>query len=304
MKILVTGANGLLGGFLVPELASHGHTVLATGIGKSRLPASPEDHQVRYLPMDITDAMEVFEVIGEFRPDCIIHAAAVTQADDCEKDPIRCWQVNVTATRFILSAARECSARLIYISTDFVFDGREGPYDEQAEPAPVNYYGSSKLQAEKAVMQGGIPWNIVRTVLVYGHSDNVARSSLMSWVASKLSKGERIRVVSDQVRTPTYAGDLAKGIRLLLEKGGDGIFHISGEDVLTPYQMAIMTAEYLDLDTSLIEEVNADVFTQPAQRPLRTGFIISKAKDWLGYDPVPFREGLRITFNGKDSSGE
>ena len=299
MRILITGANGLLGGFLVPELANNGHTVLATGRGPCRLSTGDWGAEASDASLDITDAMAVHDNVTAFAPDCITHAAAITAADDCELDPVRCWKVNVTATGFIISAAQKAGARLIYISTDFVFDGEEGPYDEMAVPAPVNYYGSSKLAAEKAVCSSGLPYAVIRTVLVYGHSDNIARSSLMSWVRSKLSAGERIRVVTDQSRTPTYAGDLAVGIRLAMEKSATGLFHISGGDMLSPYEMAVMTAEHLGLDKDLMEQVNAETFSQPAKRPLRTGFIIAKASRELGYRPISFREGLVLSLNPK-----
>lgn len=294
MKILVTGANGLLGGFLVPELAANGHEVMATGLGPCRLQRGGSD-SFRYETLDVTDAMEVFRLMSDFTPHAVIHAAAVTQADDCEKDPIHCWNINVTATRFLVEAARACGAFFVYISTDFVYDGAAGPYSEDDLPAPVNYYGCSKLAAERAVLSGLSDSAVVRTVLVYGPSPNMARSSLMGWVARSLRAGQRIRVVSDQVRTPTFAGDLSRGIRRVAERRAGGIWHISGKDVLTPYEMAVRTADMLGLDKALMEKVDADTFTQPARRPLRTGFRIDKAVDVLGYDPMSFEEGLRLT---------
>ena len=294
MRILVTGANGLLGGFLVPELAAHGHEVLATGLGPCRLPETA-GNSYRYRTLDITDATSVFDTFSEFSPEAVVHAAAITQADDCEKDPIRCWTVNVTATRFAAEAARRQGAFLVYISTDFVFDGVSGPYREEDAPAPVNYYGCSKLAAEKAVLSTLADSAVVRTVLVYGPSPNMARSSLMGWVAKNLRAGQRIRVVSDQVRTPTFAGDLARGIRNIAERKSKGLWHVSGSDVLTPYEMAVRTADMLGLDKSLMERVDADTFSQPARRPLRTGFVIDKARRELGYSPLSFEEGLRLT---------
>jgi dTDP-4-dehydrorhamnose reductase len=294
MRILVTGANGLLGGFLVPALAANGHEVLATGLGPCRLP-DVEKGGFHYSTLDITDAMSVFDTVHSFSPDAIMHAAAVTQADDCEKDPVGCWTVNVTATRFVVEAAKRQGAFLVYISTDFVFDGASGPYDEQDAPSPVNYYGCSKLAAEKAVLSGSNDSAVVRTVLVYGPSPNMARSSLMGWVARNLRAGQPIRVVSDQVRTPTFAGDLANGIRTVAEKRASGLWHISGKDVLTPYEMAVRTADLLGLDKSLMERVDADTFSQPARRPLRTGFVIEKAVRELGYEPISFEDGLLRT---------
>lgn len=294
VRILVTGANGLLGGFLVPELAAHGHEVLATGRGDCRLPVSANS-AYEYHSLDITDPVQLFDVLEKWKPDHVVHAAAMTEADPCELDPVACWQVNVTGTRFIASAVEAVGASMTFVSTDFVFDGKHGPYQETDPTGPVNFYGCSKRIAEKAVMETATRWSIARTVLVYGHSDNISRTSLMSWVRTKLQAGEKIRVVDDQIRTPTYAGDLAIGIRLLAECGESGIFHLAGSDVLTPWDMALQTAQYLNLDASLMQRVNADTFSQPARRPLRTGFFIDKARQVLGYKPIAFADGLRLS---------
>jgi dTDP-4-dehydrorhamnose reductase len=297
MKILLTGANGLLGAYLVPELGRAGHDVMATGIGPCRLQNLPDWGKVVYRTLDITDSEQVVEVLESFSPEVIIHAAAHTQADFCETHQAACWDVNVTATRFIIESARKLNAFLVYVSTDFVFDGKAGPYKESDIPAPVNYYGCSKRVAEKAVIDSGLDWSIARTVLVYGKTDTVARTTIISWAAEKLGKGEKIRVVSDQLRTPTYAGDLAKGLRLIAENKAKGIFHLSGKELMTPYDMALKTADYLGLDRNLVEKVDASVFSQPAIRPLKTGFIIDKARQELGYDPITFSEGLGLVLD-------
>lgn len=239
--------------------------------------------------------MAVMAFMMEHRPRKIIHAAAMTQADDCEKDPVGCWNVNVTATRFLIDAANEVGAAILYVSTDFVFDGEAGPYEETDLPSPVNFYGCSKLAAERAVMASGLAWSIVRTVLVYGRSDHQARSNIMTWVRDKLISRTPVNVVDDQLRTPTWAGDLAMGIILVAEKNAGGTWHISGADLLTPYEMAVKTAHYLELDPSLMSRVTADTFSQPARRPLRTGFVIEKARRELGYIPVSFEKGLELT---------
>ena len=292
---MVTGSNGLLGGFLIPVLRSKGYRILATGKGPCRLPESWFDEQVIYMPLDITDGMCVMTFMNEHKPRRIIHAAAMTQADDCERDPVGCWNVNVTATRFLIDAAKTTGASMLYVSTDFVFDGDGGPYKETDQPAPVNFYGSSKLAAERAVMASGLDWSIVRTVLVYGRSDHQARSNIMTWVRDKLTTRTPINVVDDQLRTPTWAGDLALGISLVAEHNAGGIWHISGADLLTPYEMAVKTANYLNLDISLMTRVTAESFSQPARRPLKTGFMIDKAQRELGYTPVSFEKGLELT---------
>jgi len=294
MKILLTGSNGLLGQHLVKLLLeTTTHEIIATGRGADRLPFASNKHY-QYFSLDITDGIAVNDFILLHQPNVIIHAAAMTQPDPCEENPVECWNVNVTATRFLTDAAEKVNARFIYISTDFVFDGLHGPYKETDEPGPVNYYGSSKLAAEKSVITSKLQWAIVRTVLVYGNILVGNRSNIISWVKENLENDRPIKVVSDQWRTPTYVEDLAKGIVLVLEKNATGIYHISGEEGMSPYDMAVATADYLHLDKSLMTKVNADTFTQPAKRPLKTGFIIDKAKKELGYKPISLNEALKI----------
>ena len=293
MKVLITGANGLLGQHLVKLLIeSTNYMITATGKGVSRLPFN-SSNRFNYVSLDITNGVEVAAFIARDRPDIIIHTAAITQVDECEQNPIHCWNTNVTATRFLLGAAEIAGAAFIYISTDFIFDGISGPYLESDLPGPVNYYGSSKLGAEKSVMESKLPWCIIRTVLVYGNILVGNRSNMVSWVQNNLSQGKPIQVVSDQWRTPTYVEDLAKGILLAIENKAKGIYHISGEELLTPYDMAMATAAYLALDINLIEKVTASIFVQAAKRPAKTGFIIDKAKNELGFRPLSFKEGLK-----------
>jgi dTDP-4-dehydrorhamnose reductase len=298
MKILITGANGLLGQHLIKQLLDKQYTVIATSKGTSRLSF---DHHERYSyhQLDVTDGPMVNNMLLQFRPDIILHAAAMTQVDMCEENKIDCWNVNVTATRFLLDAAREINARFIYLSTDFVFDGLNGPYAEDAEPNPVNYYGSSKWGAEKAVAESGLQWTIIRTILVTGNPSAGTRSNIITWVKEKLEKGEKIRVVDDQYRTPTFVEDFVNGITLVLAKNATGIFHISGKDLLTPYQIAVETARILQLDESLIERTDSSSLSQLATRPPKTGFVIEKAQRELGYQPHEFRESLRKMFNVK-----
>ncbi|HRO47016.1 SDR family oxidoreductase [Agriterribacter sp.] len=294
MKILVTGANGLLGQNAVQQLTTAGHEVTATGRGACRLPAA--DKPYRYAAIDITDKESVLTQVAAIRPDVIIHAAAMAQPDACELNKEACYNTNVNATRYFTDAAAAVNAKLVYISTDFVFSGDDGPYRETDLPAPVNYYGETKWEAEQIVQQSGISRAIVRTVLVYGNILAGTRSNIVTWVKENLEKGNPIKVVSDQVRTPTYIGDLVSGIQLIIEKNAGGIYHISGREVLTPYDMAVQVAGYFGLNKALMEKVDAAVFTQPARRPLKTGFIIHKAEKELGYSPISFMEGIRNMF--------
>lgn len=249
-----------------------------------------------YTDLDITDGAALQNFIVAERPEAIIHAAALTQVDECELNKPECYNVNVTATRFLIGAAEEIKARLVYLSTDFVFDGLNGPYAEEDEPSPVNYYGSSKLAAEKAVMESKLEWAIVRTALVYGIVPAPGRKNIISMVTENLRASKRIRMVADQWRTPTFVQDLAEGVFLIIEKNARGVFHLSGDQLITPYDMAVATAKFFGLDSSLIEKITSEELDQPGKRPPRTGFIIDKAKKTLGFAPVPFEEGLQQLF--------
>ena len=217
MKILVTGANGLLGQTIIRLLLEKQYEVIATGKGEDRVDANSSPGYI-YKDIDITDGPAVERLIMEHRPSIIVHAAAMTQVDQCELNKQDCYNINVTATRFIIDAAKAVNARLIFVSTDFIFDGNNGPYSENDEPAPVNYYGSTKLVAEKAVMESGLDYAIARSILVYGSVPATGRTNIVGFVRQNLEANKPIKMVTDQVRTPTFVDDLAKGIILIIEK--------------------------------------------------------------------------------------
>ena len=294
MKILITGANGFLGYYLVEKLLQKNYHVIATGKGPGRLPFNKADTFI-YHEMDFTDPFAVHDVFVRTSPDVVIHAGAMSKVDDCELNQWEAYRVNTEATVTLLVNADEYKSFFIFVSTDFVFDGERGMYREDDALNPANFYGKTKKEAEEAVREYAYDWAIVRTVLVYG-KPRANRPNILTVVKDKLERGEKYNVVDDQVRTPTFVGDLADGIIAIVEKKAKGIYHISGEEVWTPYQMAIKTAEYLGLDSALINKVTAADFSQPARRPPKTGFIIDKAKRLLGYHPISFEEGLKKTF--------
>jgi len=292
MKIFITGSNGLLGQKLVAQLCNSDHRVLATGQGPCRIISLPKN--VGYQSCDITDTFDVEKSIKSFLPDVVIHSAAMTNVDECELNPEKCQVVNVEATMNVIQACQPIGCHLIHLSTDFIFDGKHGPYDEHGIPNPISKYGQSKLDAERLVQMATCPWAIVRTVLVYGISPGLSRTNIILWVKSNLEQGKQIQVVDDQFRTPTLAEDLAQGCILIAEHRATGIFNISGKDFLTPFAMANLTADYFGLDKSLIVRASVATFSQPAKRPPRTGFDISKAVNQLGFTPHSFIEGIRI----------
>jgi len=301
VKILITGANGLLGQKLVSLLSSSpGYSIIATSKSDPRFDTS--SNKLVFHKMDIANSADASNLIKTTQPNAVIHTAAITQVDNCELDPQNCYNVNVEGTRNIVNASRETGAFLIHLSTDFIFDGREGPYKETDKPNPISIYGESKLEGEQIVQSSMENYAIVRTVLVYGFLNDTSRSNIILWVSNSLRKGETIRVVTDQLRTPTLAEDLAMGCKLIADSGQKGVFHISGKDPLSPYEMAIQTARSYKLDEKLIYRANSSNFTQPAKRPPKTGFVIDKAKKILGYEPHSFEEGLLLLQDQMDHS--
>ncbi|MBL7840807.1 MAG: NAD(P)-dependent oxidoreductase [Cyclobacteriaceae bacterium] len=291
MKILVTGANGLLGQKLVSLLQEKEDIeLIATARGKSVQTIT----RGTFYMLDVTDKNQVDTLISATKPDVIIHTAAMTQVDDCETKRDACVLNNVTAVEHLIEACSKNGVHLVHVSTDFIFDGTHGPLDETAEPNPVNFYGESKLAAERLIQASNISWSILRTVLVYGVTNDMSRSNIVLWVKKSLEEGKTISVVNDQWRTPTLAEDLAQGCYLAAVKKATGVFNISGKDFVTPFDIATQTATFFGLDPSLIQPTDSTKFRQPARRPMKTGFIIDKAKKELGYEPHSFLEGLEI----------
>lgn len=291
MKVLVTGSNGLLGQKLVELYASRKDIeLIATGRGEDRNAALGHT----YCTMDITSEEEVNSVFDQYQPDAVINTAAMTQVDDCEDDRESCWLQNVNAVEYLAAACAKHGSFLLHLSTDFIFDGEAGPYSEEAVPNPLSYYGESKLASERVLQESSIDWAIARTVLVYGIVRDMSRSNIILWVKKSLEEGKDIKVVNDQWRTPTLAEDLAIGCALIVDKKAKGVFNISGKDLLTPYDMALKTANFFGLDTSTMTETDGSVFKQTAKRPPKTGFILDKAVEQLGYSPRSFEEGIAI----------
>jgi len=292
MKILITGSNGLLGQKLVHALhADKSVTLIATARGENRLKAV---QGFTYAAMDITDAKSVQQVIGQFKPEVVIHTAAMTQVDDCEDQQELCWAMNVTAVAHLVKACSGVGAHLVHLSTDFIFDGVDGPYLETASPNPLSFYGKSKLAAEKLLQESKLSWSILRTVLVFGVVEDMSRSNIVLWAKSALEKKQQLNIVNDQFRTPTLAEDLAQGCILAAKQKAQGIYNISGSDYMSVEELVRRVARYFGLDESYIHPVSSATLNQKAARPLISGFIIDKARKELGYAPHSFEDGVAL----------
>lgn len=293
MRILITGSNGLLGQKLVAALRNDPDVrLIATSRGSDRTPEPLGD---RYHGLDITSVADVDTVFDEVKPDVVIHTAAMTNVDACELDPVACKLQNVTATENLVRAAARHQSHFIHLSTDFIFDGRSGPYREEDQPAPLSIYGQSKLDAERIVMNAGsAKWAIARTIIVYGVAPGLSRTNVVLWAKSALEKGQPIKVVDDQWRMPTLAEDLADGCIRIAKRRATGIFNLSGPDGMSILELVQRVGVFFELDTSVVTAVRSDMLGQPAKRPPRTGFILDKARRELGYAPRSFEEGLAV----------
>lgn len=291
-RLLITGANGLLGQKLIKQMeqARDRYEVLATSRNPDHIPASPFKIQA----LDITDQGAVEKAMDAFQPDTLINMAAMTQVDACEAFQEDSRLINTEAPIQLGALCKDKGVHLVHLSTDFVFSGADGPYREEDTPQPVNFYGQCKLAAEQGLLEQKANHAILRTVLVYGIAPYMSRSNIVLWTRESLVKGKPIRVVTDQWRTPTLAEDLAAGTLLAADQEAQGIYHISGEDFMTPYEISMATAEVFSLDTSLISKADSSNFSQKAKRPPQTGFVIDKAKQELGYQPRSFKEGLAM----------
>lgn len=296
-KILITGSNGLLGQKLVYKLKHKPNiTLIATARGENRL---VDKAGYIYESLDITDYNNVKSVFEKHKPDVIINTAAMTNVDACETDHDGALLMNATSVEHqvkVLESLQNDTYKphFIHLSTDFIFDGTHGPLTEDEKPNPLSYYAETKLQAEQIVQASKLKWAMARTVLVYGIVDNMSRSNIVLWVKQNLEQGKTINVVDDQFRTPTLAEDLADGCILIAEKGATGIFNISGKDFMSILELAQKVADYYKLDKKLINPSKSADIKQPAKRPPRTGFIIDKARNVLGYNPHSFEEGIKL----------
>jgi dTDP-4-dehydrorhamnose reductase len=290
MRVLITGCHGLLGQKVLKVfLKSTSAEILATAKEpKTFLDLKGFD----YTMLDITNRSDVKNLVVYFNPDVIVNTAAYTNVDGCELNRELAWRVNVEGVRNLVHSARRVDAKLIHISTDYIFDGKNAPYDENAIPNPINYYGRTKLASENEIKIGGIRFAILRTNVLYGVGKNV-KSNFALWLYNKLSSGEKIKVVTDQIGNPTYVDDLAFAILKVVEFDKEGIYNVGGRDFVSRYDFALKLAEIFSFDHELIIPVKTFELNQVAPRPLKSGLITLKAEAELGLKPYGVEDGIR-----------
>lgn len=290
--VLVTGSNGLLGQKITEKILKEGGVnLIATSKGENRYPVK---EGYVYMDMDILDPIKVRAVVECYKPDSIIHTAAMTNVDACEDQKELAYELNVTSVETLLLLAEEYNIQLVHLSTDFIFDGEHGPYDELSAPNPLSYYGETKLRAEELLKNSKAKWAILRTIIVYGVINDASRSNIVLWAKGALEKGNPINVVNDQWRMPTLAEDLADICFLAIEHDAQGVYNASGKDMMSISELVAKVADFWHLDKELINEISAVTLNQTAVRPKKTGFILDKSMTELNYQPHSFEEGLAI----------
>jgi len=292
-RILVTGTSGLLGSKIV-KLAEQSFDVIPT---HHTCPSFKES-----IKMDMTDSAEVYQVVANTKPDLVLHVAAETGVDKCEKNRDEAWRINAEGTKSIAAACGKLGSKLIYVSTDYVFDGEKGLYVETDRLNPLNYYGWTKLKGEEFVAEYCQNYSIARTSVLYGWHEwkvNFAR-----WVIESLKRKEPIVVVDDHYNSPTLADNLAEVLLELAQADLVGIYHTAGSERISRYNFAVEIAKKFDLDVSLIAPVKMnELKIWIAKRPRDSSLCINKAQKQLKTRFLNIQESLKsMEMNRKESS--
>jgi len=299
-RVLITGSNGLLGQKLADLLTqSQSYSVHLTSSQEE--PVLAADPAV-FTRLDITDRRAVAGLVDRVTPSVIVNTAAMTNVDRCETNREQAWRTNVQGVENLVHAAKLTGAHIVQVSTDYVFDGRNGPYAEDDRPNPLSYYGRTKLASENLLRTSGVNHTIVRTMVLYGQARRV-KVNFALWLVRELQAGKSVRVAEDQVGSPTLADDLAFGIVRIIELNRQGVYHLSGPDVISRLEFARRLARVFRLDAKLIGAVKTAELNQAAPRPLKSGFIILKAATELNVSMSGSESGLKILKNQLTSLG-
>ena len=288
--VLITGGTGLLGMGLL-ETIPEGYKVIPSY--KSDFILGVYDG-FNFHKFDITKKNEVSNAFDKIKPSCVIHAASIANVDYCERNKNETYLVNVEGTKNILSLCKEYETKLIFTSSNAVFDGGSSPYLEESETSPVNYYGETKSIAEKLVKDADSDYVVARLILMYGWNHPNERKNPVTWLIEKLQIDESVKLVSDTYTNPLFNIQAARAIWRIIERDYSGIYHIAGKDIVNRYEFAIKTAEVFGFNTNLIESVPSDYFSGIAKRMPNTTYITTKMERELGVAPMSLDEGLSL----------
>ena len=279
MKILITGAFGQLGEILTLTLSSY-NEVIKTG---RKVPNGR-----RGIVLDICNKIILKEIIKISNPDIIINLAAITNVDYCEQNPVLANQVNVMGVENICDVF---SGKIIHLSSDYVFDGKNGPYREYDTTNPISIYGKTKLNAEKIIINHSPANLIIRGNVIYSDS-LISEASFLNWVIKSLSNKNKIKVVNDQYNNPTWTKSLANVICLCLKNDVTGLYHWGDKDYINRYEFALKIAEVYNLENNFIKPIKTSDLNQIAKRPLKSGLISNELQNILNVEPPTVKECL------------
>lgn len=283
MTYLVTGSAGLIGSQFVSDLEQSGRSVY------SCYNDAKPSHGIP-IKLDLLNIQEISTTLQKFQPDVIIHLAALTDVEKCELEPKLAYSINTKATEQIVKEAEQIGCFLIYLSTDYVFDGKNGMYKETDPTNPINQYGKTKLDGEKAVEKCKSPWAIIRTSTPFGN--HLTKKTFPIWVIENLQKNKTLSIIEDQFTSPTYVPNLTEMILDVISHNLVGFFHLSGSTRISRYRFAQMIADKLNLDKSLLKPVKMNEMTWKANRPLDSSLDVSKADLILNKKPLSVEYSL------------
>ena len=283
-KILITGAAGQLGQALQQVYRSSENLLFTDTVTYSS--------NIQMLDISVRD--QVKEQIDGFQPDVIINTAAFTDVDGNEREPDKARLINKTGVEYLLAAGEQYGTRVVQLSTDYVFDGTQGPYLENDPPAPLSVYGKTKLEAEQLLLTNGRHL-VIRANVLFG-PDLDSPASFVRWVVSSLTEGKSIRVVDDQVNNPTLTTHLAEAIRIAVDREATGLYHYGGLEFMTRYKFAQRIARWFHLSENLVEPISTAELKQLAPRPMRSGLICSKMKMELQVTNADIEEAFSEAF--------
>ena len=287
-RILIVGSNGMLGQRTISFFSKHTNfEILGCSVEEK-----PVTNNYEYCICDLTKRENVKKIIYDFYPDFIINAAAFTSVDLSEIERETAWKVNVKGVEYLAETARVLDSHLIHISSDYIFDGTNGPYAENAKPNPLGYYGRTKLASENALKISGSVHTILRTNVLFGVADS--RPDFVRWVINSLKNKKQIRIVTDQFNNPTFIDDLVQAISKVIEFKKDGIYHIGGRDFLSRFEFTEKIVDFFNLDKNLVSAIKTEELNQKARRPLKSGLITLRAETELGFKPHTILESLTM----------
>lgn len=291
MIVLVTGSNGLLGQKIIEQLKNKDNKIIATSKGSNR---NSNNNSFIYEDLDITNKDQLSRVFNKYKPEVVFNTAAMTNVDLCELEKDLCKKVNVKAVEYLADICFDLDAHLIHISTDFIFDGNDGPYNEDDVACPLSYYGQSKLDSENILKSHKCKWTILRTIVLFGVAKNLTKSNIVLWAKEQLENSKVINIIDDEFRAPTLADDLAYACIYSAKNKVFGVYHTSGKDIMSIYEIVERVAQYYGNSTANLKKISTAKLNQKAVRPTKTGFILDKSINELGYKPHSFEECLDI----------